>query len=445
MLSPSVWWSKPNGFNGRRRKDNPLNEMKNTIKSVPTVRCHNVETAMSYREGYVECSSSSMVNRVSSVSLEADVNCSGRGSSSGAITSSTSDVNCTGRGSPSENITSSTATKVKSFYCSPENDFSKGGRIRDKIITGPFKGIRMEEEYRAVNEGQNPIPLTFALPPIKPNTVYCAAPSKVAKSDEMVVPLIPKGLTTLGRIGKFCDASQSEESDSQEPEDSILGGSARIPNIGSTNSQSSELDFVQFIGSSTGSSKSDGSNFVAFIDSSDEQLSSTHSNDDGEKPVSENSVESSVPSLQAAPLGCFASRRKQINAVNDSERCVTPVDQQERLPSNLLPFTNSVTDARLTPQAIRTYNWLRECNIIFGKGSNQIKAQSMLKDSVLFGIHNVTSDITQVDIWTFLKARLDVAQIEKVRAVLKVRQPFKRLRYNVWVSPDLATDSRFLD
>ncbi|EGF97970.1 uncharacterized protein MELLADRAFT_113933 [Melampsora larici-populina 98AG31] len=409
MLSPSVWWSKPNGFNGCRRKDNPLNEMKNTIKSVPTVRCHNVETAMSYREGYVECSSSSMVNRVSSVSLEADVNCSGRGSSSGAITSSTSDVNCTGRGSPSENITSSTATKVKSFYCSPENDFSKGGRIRDKIITGPFKGIRMEEEYRAVNEGQNPIPLTFALPPIKPNTVYCAAPSKVAKSDEMVVPLIPKGLTTLGRIGKFCDASQSEESDSQEPEDPYWEALHVFLILGQPIASRRNWTF----------SKSDGSNFVAFIDSSDEQLSSTHSDDDGEKPVSENSVESSVPSLQAAPLGCFASRRKQINAVNDSERCVTPVDQQERLPSNLLPFTNSVTDARLTPQAIRTYNWLRECNIIFGKGSNQIKAQSMLKDSVLFGIHNVTSDITQVDIWTFLKARLDVAQIEKVRAVLK--------------------------
>ncbi|EGF98540.1 uncharacterized protein MELLADRAFT_113476 [Melampsora larici-populina 98AG31] len=393
---------------------------------------------MSCREGYVECSSSSMVNRVSSVSLEADVNCSGRGSSSGAITSSTSDADCTGRDSPSENITSSTnakTVKVSSFYCDPvigkrkpsKRDpygeylpsLAKKGRhqtaltsnkrkLIEVINAGPsHKRIRLEEQYRAETQGQNPIPFTFTCPPIMPNTVYCAAPSKVSKvtaSDEMVIPLIPKGLTTSGRIGKFCVVSEEEDSDSQEPEDSLFEHSGRVPNIGSPSVQSIGSDSVQVISSDSDCSKSAGSSYIPFGSSSNEPSSSNHSNVDDEQFI----------------------------------RQVTPVDQQEKLPMNLLPFTNPVTNVRITPEATRTYNWLRECDITFGKGSNQIKAKNLLKDAVLFGVHNVTSDITPVDIWTFLKARLDIAQTENVRAVLKVRQPFHRLRYNVWVSPDLA-------
>ncbi|EGF99256.1 uncharacterized protein MELLADRAFT_94721 [Melampsora larici-populina 98AG31] len=422
---------------------------------------------MSCREGYVECSSSSMVNRVSSVSLEADVNCSGRGSSSGAITSSTSDADCTGRDSPSENITSSTnakTVKVSSFYCDPvigkrkpsKRDpygeylpsKAKKGRhhtaltsnkrkLIEVINAGPsHKRIRLEEQYRAETQGQNPIPFTFTCPPIMPNTVYCAAPSKVTASDEMVIPLIPKGLTTSGRIGKFCVVSEEEDSDSQEPEDSLFEHSGRVPNIGSPSVQSIGSDSVQVISSDSDCSKSAGSSYIPFGSSSKEPSSSNHSNVDDEQFMSASASESSAPSMQAPALG----HHIHINTVNvkSNSRQVTPVDQQEKLPMNLLPFTNPVTNVRITPEATRTYNWLRECDITFGKGSNQIKAKNLLKDAVLFGVHNVTSDITPVDIWTFLKARLDIAQTENVRAVLKVRQPFHRLRYNVWVSPDLA-------
>ncbi|EGG02735.1 uncharacterized protein MELLADRAFT_66014 [Melampsora larici-populina 98AG31] len=407
---------------------------------------------MSCREGYVECSSSSMVNRVSSVSLEADVNCSGRGSSSGAITSSTSDADCTGRDSPSENITSSTNAKtvnVASFYCGPvigkrkpsKRDpygeyvpsLAKKGRhqtaltsnkrkLIEAINAGPLnKRIRLEEQYRAETQGQNPIPFTFTCPPIMPNTVYCAAPSKVTASDEMVIPLVPKGLTTSGRIGKFCVVSEEEDSDSQEPEDSLFEHSGRVPNIGSPSVQSIGSDSVQVISSDSDCSKSAGSSYIPFVSSSDKRLSSNHSNVDGERLLSERSSESSAPSMQAQELGHLNTRRKHINTVNvkSNSRQVTPVDQQEKLPVNLLPFTNPVKNGRITPEATRTYNWLRECEITFGKGSNQIKVKNLLKDAVLFGIHNVTSDITPVDIWTFLKARLDIAQTENVRAVLK--------------------------
>lgn len=350
-----------------------------------------------------------------------------------------------------------------------------------ETVNGPNK--RAKSGLEAVIAENDQYRFELKMPPKKRGKRYGC---RERVEDRVEIPFRPKGVWQHLRVGEQLSASGSGSSSSSVWVDSIKGGE-QPRNLGS---ESSFVSFIQsytrlqtasieeklkaapkgmlakLLGTPVSEGSAENSEMVSedglvpglepVIELDSENLTRCSSLNSSSIHDEEMVIEKvapkfalvlpvkGVPRRRVHPITTIMGRRAynisdEDEADSEVSVPMTPGSQQRRPALNRAPYGGPVLNGLITPIKHKgIIDWQKEAELTFGKGSNQIRVRQGLKGAVKMVLTNVTSDTTARDVWTLIHARLDLAQAQQIKGVLKVLQPLRNPRFNLWVSEGIA-------